>query len=123
MSTGNAAAEALKPIAGAAAPGWVVQFGLWRDSGNTADRFVVMRPIGGAGAGRLVRQSLISVMFIGATGDAAAVPSAVAEAFSQALRSGPVAGVSYAEATEPQVFNTSDGRPIAEVVVSSIVSL
>jgi hypothetical protein len=123
LSTGNAAAEGLKTIAEGVAPGWTAQFGLWRDSGNPAERYVVMRPIGGPGGGRLVRQPLISVMFVGATGDAAAVPSQVAEAFTAALRLGPVNGVAYAEATEPTLTPTSDGRPVAEVVVSSIVSL
>jgi hypothetical protein len=123
LSTGNAAADALKTIAEAAAPGWKTQFGLWRDTGLVADRFIVMRPIGGQGGGKLVREPLISVMFIGATTDAAAVVSVAAEAFNAALRGGAPAGLGYAEGLEPAVTLTQEGRPVAEVVVSTIVSL
>lgn len=122
MTTGNAAAEGLKAIAQSVAPGWTVQMGLWRDKG-ARERYVVMRPIGGAGGGRLVRKPLISVMFIGSEGDGAEVWSPVVEAFGAALRSTAPVGVMYAEATEPTLIPTSDGRPVVEVVVSSIVSL
>lgn len=123
MTTGNTVAEALKPILAAVAPGWREQFGLWRDAGVPADRYAVVQPMGGPGAGSLVRRPITSVRFVGAVGDAAAVPSQVAEAFNAALRAASPAGVMYSEGQEPVVTQAADGRPIAEVVVSSILSL
>jgi hypothetical protein len=122
LSTGNPTADALKPVIEAVAAGWILQFGLWRDSGSPTDRFVVVQPIGGAGAGRLVRQPLTSVWFVGAINDAPAVLSVVAEAFNAALLV-PISGLAYAEGTEPRMLPTAEGRPVAEVIVSSIVSL
>ena len=122
MTTGNVLADSLKPVLAAVAVGWVLQFGYWQDTGDAGDRFAVVQAIGGAAA-TLVRTPIVSVRFVGAVGDAAAVPSRVAEAFCAALIDGAPAGVSYAASTEPLTIPTADGRPVAEVVVSSIVSL
>lgn len=122
MSTGHAAAEAIKPIAQAAVPGWAVQFGLWLDSGEKVERYVVLRPIGGSGSG-LVRRPMLSAMFVGAVGDAAAVVTSAVDAFQRGVRSDVGPALVYAEVSEPVVMQTADGRPVAEVVVSSILSL
>ena len=86
MSTGNAAAEALKTVAASVAPAWRVQFGLLTGADVSTDRFVVVRPAGGGKASRLVRSPTLFVSFIGAVGEAAAACSAVAEAFVAALK-------------------------------------
>lgn len=122
MSTGHAAAEAIKPIAQAAVPGWSVQFGLWLDSQVKGERYVVLRPIGGSGSG-LVRRPMLSAMFVGAVGDAAAVTTSAVDAFQRGVRSDVGPALVYAEVSEPVVMQTADGRPVAEVVVSSILSL
>jgi hypothetical protein len=122
MTTGHAAAEAIKPIAQAAVPSWAVQFGLWLDSGEKGGRYVVLRPIGGSGSG-LVRRPMLSAMFVGAVGDAAAVVTSAVDAFQRGVRSDVGPALVYAEVSEPVVMQTADGRPVAEVVVSSILSL
>jgi hypothetical protein len=123
LSTGNPVAEALKPILAVVAPGWLEQFGPWRDTGAPADRYAVVQPMGGPGGGSLVRRPITSVRFVGAIGDSAAVPSQAAEAFNAALRAASPVGVMYSEGQEPVMAQAADGRPIAEVVVSSILSL
>jgi len=124
LSTGHAAAEAIKPIAQAAAPGWRVQFGLWLDGGVREDRFVVLRPIGGGNSSNgLVRRPMLSVMFVGAVGDAAAVATSIVETFANSVRGDVGPSLVFAEVSEPVVMQTSDGRPVAEVIVSSILSL
>lgn len=123
MSTGHAAAEAIKPIAQAAAPGWAVQFGLWLTSNDKAARYVVLRPMGGSGGAGLVRRPMLSAMFVGAVGDAAAVVTSAVDTFRQGVSSDVGPALVFAELTEPVVMQTADGRPVAEVVVSSILSL
>lgn len=123
MSTGHAAAEAIKPIAQAAVPSWAVQFGLWLDSGEKGERYVVLRPIGGGSGSGLVRRPMLSAMFVGAVGDAAAVVTSAVDAFQRGVRSDVGPALVYAEVSEPVVMQTADGRPVAEVVVSSILSL
>lgn len=124
MTTGNATAEALKPIAEEVADGWRVQFGWLADASSPdakAQRFVLMRPVGGGGA-VLVRRPIVSVVFIGAAGESPSVVSLTSEAFAERVRQG-VQGLTFAEVSEPTVSQTADGRPVAEVAVSSILSL
>lgn len=121
MTTGNATAEALKPIAEEVADGWRVQFGWLADTRDQTERFVLMRPVGGGGA-VLVRRPIVSVVFIGAAGESPSVVSLTSEAFAERVRQG-VQGLTFAEVSEPTVSQTADGRPVAEVAVSSILSL
>lgn len=121
MTTSNAVAEALKPLAEEVAANWRVQFGWLADTRDTTARFVLMRPVGGGPAVH-VRRPIVSVVFVGAVGDRSDASMLVSEAFAERVRQG-VTGLAFAEVSEPTVSQTDDGRPVAEVAVSSILSL
>jgi hypothetical protein len=113
------AADALRDFVTTALPGWRVQFGRWVD-GNKADRFAVIRPVGG-GPAELVRRPQFTVSLIGAENEAAGIASTAADALIEAMRTGSGSLVSLLPA-EPVFMPTSDGRPIFEIAVSAITN-
>lgn len=115
-----AASDALRNFITPLLPGWRVQFGRWMD-GNTADRYAVIRPVGGLPAA-LVRRPEFTLALIGAAGDDAQVPQEAAEQVIEAMRAGAGAEVVYFEAGEPVFMPTDDGRPVFEVAVSAITN-
>lgn len=122
MTTGHAAAEALKPLAEqAGGADWDVRFGFVSGGMAKGQRYAVIRPQGGAAA-ELTRRPIVGVVFIGAIDDAVSAVSRVAEEFAQLVAAG-AEGLAYAAATEPVITQTADGRPVAEISVSTILSL
>ena len=113
------AADALRAFLTPMLTGWRVQFGRWTD-GSTAERYAVIRPVGGMPAS-LVRRPQFSVLLIGALGDAASVPSMAADAIVEASRL-QTGGLVSIQAGEPVYLATDDGRHTFEFSVSTITN-
>ena len=113
------AADSVRTFIAPLLTGWRIQFGRWVD-GNTADRYAVLRPMGGLPAA-LVRRPTFTLILIGALNDPATVPSMAAEAIIEAMRADSGALVSM-EAGEPVFSNASDGRPIFEMSITTITN-
>ncbi len=113
------AADALRNFILPLLTGWRIQLGRWMD-GNTADRYAVIRPVGGLPAA-LVRRPEFTVALIGAAGDAASVPQACADAIVEAMRTDSGDVVLF-QAGEPVFMATDDGRPVYEIAVSAITN-
>lgn len=113
------AADSIKAFITPLLTGWRIQFGRWVD-GNTADRYAVLKPVGGLPAA-LVRRPQFTLILIGALNDPATVPSMVAEAIIEAIRLDSGTLVSM-EAGEPVFSNADDGRPIFELAISTITN-
>lgn len=113
------AADALRSFILPLLPGWRVQFGRWVD-GNTADRYAVIRPVGGMPAS-LVRRPQFSLLLVAAENDDMAVPSMAADAIIEATRTQTGELVSV-QAGEPVYLATSDGRHTFEFSVSTITN-
>lgn len=113
------AADALRLFVAPLLPGWRIQFGRWMD-GNKADRYAVIRPVGGLPA-ELVRRPQFTLSLIGAHGDDTTVAAEAADAIVEAMRvsSGTVV---YLEPAEPVYVATDDGRPVFEIAISAITS-
>lgn len=99
--------------------GWRFQFGRWIDGPKT-DRFAVLRPMGGPRVG-LVRRPAFSLMLIGSSTDPADGPEAKAQELIDLLKdeSGSLA---FVEPGEPVYWATDDGRPVAEIAISTITN-
>ena len=111
------ATEALRAFLIPLLPGWRIQFGRWIDE-SKADRYAVIKPSGGMG-GDLVRRPGYSLILIGGSGDIDQVPHQAAEQIIQASRvsSGELV---YIQAGEPVHWATDDGRPVAEIAITTI---
>lgn len=98
---------------------WRIQFGRWTD-GSTADKYAVIRPVGGLPAA-LVRRPQFTVTLIGAANQAPSIPQAAAESIVEAMRqsSGEVV---FFEAGEPVYQATTDGRHVFEIAISAITN-
>lgn len=116
MST---AADAIKTFIAPHLAGWRIQHGRWLD-GNKADRYAVIRPVGGMPAS-LVRRPQFSLLLVGALNDPAAVPSMAADAIIEAMRAGNGSLV-VMTAGEPVYLATTDGRHTFEFPVSTITN-
>ena len=114
------AADALKDFITPLLTGWRIQLGRWTDSTNPADRFAVIKPVGG-GLAELVRRPQFTLLLIGAKADAATVPSMRAETIIEAMRVSSGALVSL-QPGEPVYLATDDGRPIFEIAISAITN-
>jgi hypothetical protein len=99
--------------------GWRIQFGRWVD-GSPSDRYAVLRPVGGAAAG-LLREPKFTLLLVGAQGDTETAAYAAGSALVEASRSYSGALVQL-QAGEPTPFPTSDGRPAAEIAISTITN-
>lgn len=113
------AADAIRDFIAPILPSWRIQFGRWVD-GSKADRFAVIKPVGGLPA-ELVRRPEFTLTLIGAEGDAAQVPHDAASAIVEAMRASS-GGLVFLQAGEPAYFATDDGRPISEIAVSAITT-
>lgn len=113
------AADAIKGLIAPLLPGWRIQFGRWVD-GNTADRYAVIRPVGGMPAS-LVRRPQFSVLLVGAANDPASLPSMAADAIIEAMRASNGALV-VMTAGEAVYLATDDGRHTFEFPVSTITN-
>ena len=113
------AADAIRNLITPLLTGWRVQFGRWIDGAPT-DRFAVIRPAGGMPAS-LVRRPAFTLMLIGATGEAATMADAKANAIVEAMRASSSSVVSISPG-EPVYFPTDDGRPVFEISISTITN-
>ncbi|MEJ2800634.1 hypothetical protein WAE61_02045 [Comamonadaceae bacterium PP-2] len=113
------AADSIRAFITPLLPGWRIQFGRWIDGAKT-DRYAVIRPMGGMPVS-LVRRPQFVLIFIGASTDAAQVPHNAAEAVIAAMRTSSGALV-FMEPAEPVHWATDDGRPVAEIAVSTITN-
>ena len=113
------ASDALRAFITPLLPGWRIQFGRWTD-GNTADRYAVIRPVGGMPA-ELVRQPQFSLMLVGALDDADQVPDAAAHSLIEAMRTSSGQLV-FMQPSEPVYQATNDGRPVFELSISTITT-
>jgi hypothetical protein len=113
------AADAMREFIAPLVPGWRIQFGRWMD-GNKADRYAVVKPVGGLPA-ELVRRPQFTLSLIGADGDDASVALSAADAIVEAMRvsSGTLV---FLEPAEPVYVPTNDGRAVFEIAVSAITS-
>ena len=116
MST---AADSIRAFIAPHLTGWRIQFGRWLD-GNTADRYAVIRPVGGMPAS-LVRRPQFSILLVGAANDPASLPSIKAELIIEAMRAGNGDLVAMT-AGEPVYLATDDGRHTFEFPVSTITN-
>lgn len=113
------ASDALRAFITPFLTGWRIQHGRWVD-GNTADRYAVLRPVGGLPAA-LVRRPQFTLILIGALNDASDVPSMKAEAIIEAMRADS-GGLVSMQAGEPVFSTASDGRPIFEFSITTITN-
>ena len=113
------AADAIKIFITPHLAGWRIQFGRWVD-GSKADRYAVIRPVGGMPAS-LVRRPQFSILLVGAANDPASLPSIKAEAIIEAMRAGNGTLV-VMTAGEPVYSTATDGRHIFEFPVSTITN-
>lgn len=113
------ASTALQQLLAPRLAGWRFQFGRWTDSGNT-DRYAVLRPMGGSPVS-LVRKPAFSLMLIGSATDPATGPEVKAQELIDLLKdeSGSLA---FIEPGEPVYWATDDGRPVAELAISTIMN-
>lgn len=113
------ASDALRAFLVPLLPGWRMQFGRWIDGAKT-DRYAVLRPMGGLPAG-LVRRPQYSLTLIGGSADATAIPTNAAEAVIGAMSSS-AGTLVFMETAEPVFWATDDGRPVAELAISTILN-
>lgn len=111
--------EVLREILTPALAGWQFQFGRWKDDGSTK-RYAVLRPMGGP-AVSLVRKPAFSLVLIGNKSDAATAPEGKAQQLI-ALLTGETGSLPFIEPGEPVFWATDDGRPVAELTISTIMN-
>jgi hypothetical protein len=118
----SAASDALRAVLLATFPtGWAIQFGRWRDDpSDQSRRYIVVRPVGGAGA-EVVRRPLFNVAIITGATDASTIADTAAGSIIEALRVWPGSEtVMQLQASEPVFMATDDGRTVFELAVSTI---
>lgn len=103
-------------------PAYRLQYGAWK-SGVAADKFVVIRPIGGAPIS-LIRDPIYSIVFIGAVDQSATELKVVADSIRLAVLTDYKRGdIVNMTASEPAFFQTDDGRPVYELTLNLTVTL
>lgn len=113
------ATDALRALITPLVPGWKFQYGRWRDELKT-DRYAVLRPMGGMPVS-LVRRPQFTLTLIGAADDAAGVPESFAHAVIAAMNTS-AGGLVFMQPAEPVYWATNDGRPVAELSISTITN-
>lgn len=113
-----APADALRTFLTDLLPDWRIQFGRWTD-GSTADKYAVIRPVGGLPAA-LVRRPEFTLTLIAAAGQAASVATEAAEVVIAAIGEDTTNPLSM-QAGEPVFSATTDGRAVCELAISIIV--
>lgn len=118
----SAASDAIRnlitPLLG---PGWRVQFGRWVElGGDGADRFAVVRPVGG-GPAELVRRPQFTIALIGIRDEGTKPCEDAADAIIEQMRTDS-GSIVFMQPGEPVFMPTSDGRPVIEIAVSTIVT-
>lgn len=118
----SAASDAIRNlIAPLLGPSWRVQFGRWVEQGGEGtDRFAVIRPVGG-GPAELVRRPQFTLALIGAKDEGSTACSDAADAIIELMRNDS-GGIVFMQPGEPVFMPTSDGRPVIEIAVSTIVT-
>lgn len=116
MSPADALRSFLQPVLG---DSWRIQFGRWTD-GTKTDRFAVIKPVGGLPA-ELIRQPQFTLLLIGGADDPTTLPDTTAQAVIAAMleSSGDLV---FMQPAEPVFWPTDDGRPVAELAISTIVN-
>ncbi len=99
--------------------GWRIQFGRWVD-GSASDRYAVLKPVGGLPAS-LLREPKFTLLLVASDADVATAAYDVGAALVEASRSYSGDLVSL-EAAEPVASATSDGRPTAEIAITTITN-
>ena len=99
--------------------GWRLQFGRWIDS-SKADRYAVLRSVGG-GMASLLREPRFTLLLVGRQGDAETQAYDMAYAVAEASRAY-TGGLVQLQAGEPVTSTTHDGRPTAEVAITTIAN-
>lgn len=128
MSTGDQSAEAARSVLGDVLDdSWDVQYGRWVPSSEPAQRYAVVRPVGGPNR-TLVRNPILTVIFIGAVEDTPGAVRLAAEAFIKKVIGLPnqpqaIPGVASMETSEPTFSQTVEGRVSFEIVVNCTLSL
>ena len=113
------ASDALRAFLMPLLPGWRFQYGRWIDADKT-DRYAVLRPMGGL-PGSLVRRPQFTLQLIGGANDVQQLPETVAQTVIAAMNVSAGALV-FMEPGEPVFWATDDGRPIAELAISTITN-
>lgn len=118
----SAASDAIRNlIAPVLSPGWRVQYGRWVErAGDSADRFAVIRPVGG-GLAELVRRPQFTVSLIGVKDEGVAACEEAADQIIELMRESS-GSIVFMQPGEPVFMPTSDGRPVIEIAVSTIVT-
>lgn len=106
---------------------WLVQYGRWVPNGEPAQRYAVVRPVGG-GSRTFVRNPILTVLFIGGEVDAPGVVRRAVEAFIELVIGVPnqpqkIPGLASMETSEPTFSQTADGRVTFETVITCTLSL
>jgi hypothetical protein len=114
------AADALRSKAVDTMTGYRVQFGRWTD-GLPTDKFTVIRMDGG-GQNELVRLPRFSVMILGPQNGNALTTLADVEKLIASITQDS-GGLVFMQPDEPVFYSTSEGRPVYELMVSTITSL
>ncbi len=117
----SSASDALRAVLLSTFPtGWRIQFGRWIDDPDKTLRYIVVRPVGGAGA-EVVRRPLFNLAVITGAGDASTVADTAAGSIIEALRAWPGSeAVMQLQAGEPVFMATDDGRTVFEMSVTTI---
>lgn len=118
----SSAVDALRNFIAPLLPGWRQQFGRWVDDSTSraTSRYAVLRPVGGIPAS-LVRRPQFTLLLIGSAEDPQTGPHDAAEAIVEAMRTSS-GGLVSMRAGEPVFSSTSDGRPTAEIAISTITN-
>jgi len=103
--------------------GYRIQFGVWKAGSNAQDKYVVIKNTGGVSA-ELVRRPQLSVTVIGSVGQNMAEIYDLLDSVVEKMKvEFSTCGVPYMNPAEPMTYQTSDGRPVAELDIAFIMSL
>lgn len=112
------ALEAVRDLVRETLPGWRVQAMRWVDEGR-GYRYAVIRPVGGSVAG-LLRRPSFTVLLVAAADDSA---TAAYDAGGALVAATPATHhIVTIRAAEPVASAASDGRPMAEVAITTITT-
>lgn len=113
------ASEALRAFLVPLLPGWRFQYGRWID-GGTADRYAVLRPVGGLPVS-LIRRPHFTLLLIASANDALQVPETTAQTVIAAMNTS-AGSLVFMEPGEPIFTSANDGRSIVELAISTITN-
>ena len=117
----SAASDALRNLITPLLPGWRMQFGQFVErGGDGADRFCVIKPVGGPPA-ELMRRPAFTVALIGSRDEGVSACDEAANAIVELMRTSSGTLV-FMQPGEPVFMPTSDGRPVIEIAVSTITT-